>query len=154
MIRWCPRCKIEVGADRGRCPQCMGSLDVPPLPTEPPPEGLELAVFESGSVSWIQSVSAGLRSAGIRHWIAYGAGEDVDPRGSFGHGTAIDLLVAVCDVEPALAARDRVIRSEVPDIPAESAPEGSCPACGFAPLAPEMNECPDCELAIPTYEPG
>jgi len=151
-MQWCAECDVEVPANQRYCGTC-GSLPTdPPLPDDPPPTGLELALVRIGAVSDIRSLSIRLRAAGIQHWIMRDPSDDsiANVKGDYGRGVVVNLVVGVRDLERAVQIREEDLRATLPDIPAGfsfDADGDGCPACG-APLAAEAMECRDCGISF------
>jgi hypothetical protein len=73
-----------------------------------------------------------------------------NPKGNYGRGVVVNLVVGVRDQERGDQIREEHFRATVPDIPpsfAFDAEGGRCPACG-ATLGTDAMECGDCGISF------
>jgi hypothetical protein len=146
-MQWCATCNLEVPEAQKYCLTCGSRAGEPPLPLEPPPPDVDLALVVRGQIGEVYALSLRLRASGMAHWIL----QDRDDAAAAARGFVVGLVVAAADLEGANRIREDDLRATLPDIPEDFEFEGDgvrCPACRSA-LPPRAVECGDCGLVFP-----
>ena len=150
--RICPSCGEEYVATVERCVTCdvalvAASEVVLPAPEELPPAS-ELVRLRVEHPTWIEVLAQHLAEAGIPSRVELVASDRPATRGA---PAPCALFVRAEDVERARGIDTDLLRTQLPDLPADVSPEWreaeACPACGAA-LEAEASECAGCGLAF------
>jgi hypothetical protein len=150
----CPECGEEYVHTVLRCPDC----DVPlgsDGPTAPPafelPPAEQLVALRNAEVSWIDGLAHALADAGIPSRVELPRTEDTKSVQSRGLGNVrCTIFVRREDVEEAARIDAEFARTQVPDLPTDSAQyeeSDACPGCG-TPAPVGATECSECGLAF------